>query len=120
MGHTLSCILNSFQEIAKLALGFLFPERLLRLHSNRLPFPQEPLPVLPAPPSLRPPLSSVWVGTGIRVSPGPRMLFPGLSRLRDPFAPPGPCPRLFKCPDLMTGPGFPPLSFSLPPIKREN
>lgn len=49
MGHTLPCILSSFQEIAKLALGFLFPERWLRLHSNRLPFPQEPLPVLPAP-----------------------------------------------------------------------
>lgn len=53
-------------------------------------------------------VSSVWVGTRIRVRQGCRCFSQGRWAFVIPLRP---CPRLFKCPDLMTGPGFPALPF---------
>lgn len=80
------------------------------------PPPRAPTLRSPSPCCLPPPLFSTLGSHQSGWEPGLECLgtgplFPGPLCFPDVFAAAGSCPKLFKSPDLMSGPGFPPLPF---------
>lgn len=92
-----------FRKLPSWPLAFSFPGPHLVSIATASPSlgasPQFCLPLL----STALPVSSVWVGSGIRVPRGRARFSQGRRALVIPLRP---YPRLFKCPDLMTGLGF--------------
>lgn len=115
----------SFRKLPSWPLAFSSVAPRLRFHSNRLPILGSLSRACPpllstAPPAPTPRVSSVWVGTGIRVCPGQRCFSQGRCASVISLRQLGPCPEPFKCPRLNDWPWVSSSSLSRPPIKLEN